>query len=157
MEFTTGDQSTLLLTAQLLTACAMAGIIWMVQIVTYPQFLEVPESGFLNYHDRYMQRMARVVGPLMTIELVLAIAGAWYFWDSEIRWHIIISSLLVPAVWLVTFFIQVPQHAALAESGRSEATLHKIIKGNWVRVYIWTMRTAVLLVAFLKFFQDYYV
>lgn len=150
MELTPVDKSMLLMLGQLLATCAMAGIIWMVQIVTYPQFLEVPQSGFLKYHDRYMKRMSWVVGPVMVAELIFAILGVWYFWDSEIHWHIVTAGLLVPAVWMVTFFVQVPQHASLAESGWNETTVREIIKVNWIRVFIWTARVEVLLVAFLK-------
>ncbi len=148
MDTSPGNPATMLLLGQLITACAMTGIIWMVQIVTYPQFLEVPESAFLNYHDRYMQRMSWVVGPIMVAELILAVIGVWYFWETGIRWHILIASLLVPLVWLVTFFLQVPQHASLAESGWNETTVRQIIQGNWIRVAIWTVRSGILAVAF---------
>ena len=58
MELTPVDKSMLLMLGQLLADCAMAGIIWMVQIVTYPQFLEVPQVSRPLHESDVMGRRA---------------------------------------------------------------------------------------------------
>ena len=47
----------LLLQSQLILAAAMTGIIWLVQFVTYPQFLNVGGSEFDVYHKHHTQNV----------------------------------------------------------------------------------------------------
>ncbi len=49
--------------------CAMAGLIWFVQIVHYPLFGAVPPAAFARYENLNTQLTNRVVAPTMGIEL----------------------------------------------------------------------------------------
>jgi len=101
----------LLWKSQLVIAALMTGMIWQVQILTYPQFLKVPAADFPDYHQSHTGRMAWVVGPPMLAELALALLTAW-----QLRSGVSYVALgLVIAVWATTALIQIPLHNRLAQ------------------------------------------
>ena len=53
---------------------AFVGLIWTVQLVTYPQFSRVGREEFAPYHAAHMSGIILVVGPLLFVEGVTA---AW--------------------------------------------------------------------------------
>lgn len=119
---------------------AMAGVIWTVQLVIYPLFAGVGEEVFASYHADYSERITWIVGPLMIVELgsavVLAIVA---FRSGENRLPASAGLLLVVVLWLVTAFVQVPQHGRLG-AGFDEATIAALVAGNWIRTVLWTLR-----------------
>jgi hypothetical protein len=119
---------------------AMAGVIWTVQLVIYPLFAEVGGEVFASYHADYSERITWIVGPLMIVELGSAAVLAIVAWKSgEGRLFALTGLLLVVALWLVTAFVQVPQHGRLV-AGFDEATIAALVTGNWIRTVLWTLR-----------------
>jgi hypothetical protein len=59
---------------------ALIGLIWLVQVVIYPQFGAVGRLEFGAYHADYTRRISWIVGPLMVAELGSA---AWLLWAGE--------------------------------------------------------------------------
>jgi hypothetical protein len=119
---------------------AMAGVIWTVQLVIYPLFAEVGEEVFASYHADYSERITWIVGPLMIVELGSAAALAIVAGKSgEGRLFAVTGLLLVVAIWLVTAFVQVPQHGHLG-AGFDEATIAALVAGNWIRTLLWSLR-----------------
>jgi hypothetical protein len=115
-------------------------VIWTVQLVIYPLFAAVGEEVFSSYHSDYSERITWIVGPLMIVELgsaiVLAIVA---FRSGESRLLASIGLLLVVVLWLVTAFVQVPQHGRLG-AGFDETTIAALVAGNWIRTVLWTLR-----------------
>lgn len=137
------NTDTLLIQAQVVVTAAMTGIIWMVQIVTYPQFLDVAAADFVALHGHYTNAITLVVAPLMILELGLAVASAWHFRASSLRRQMFAGAMLAAGLWLVTFLVQVPQHEVLSR-GWSEPVIRDLIAGNWVRTMLWSVRLALL-------------
>ena len=45
-------------------------LIWMVQRIVYPSFLEIHEDRLQAWHARYMPAIGSIVGPLMLLSLI---------------------------------------------------------------------------------------
>lgn len=120
--------------------CALAGLIWVVQLVVYPAFQDVERSRFVLWHAAYTQRVAYLVGPLMGIELVTGMA--WLAARPGDSFALAGAGLIV-VNWVSTAFIQVPLHRRL-EAG-FEADVHRrLVATNWIRTVAWTVRAALL-------------
>ena len=135
----------LLILLQLVIAAAMTGIIWMVQCVTYPQFLLVGADGFVEFHESYTARMGPVVAPLMIAELGLALFTVWHFRTKSAREQRLfwIGAAFVLGLWGATFLLQVPLHEELS-AGWTECVIRDLVAGNWIRTFLWSLRLALL-------------
>lgn len=130
--------------ANLGATLAMAGVIWIVQVVHYPLFSGVGEEGFAAYASSHARRITFVVGPLMLVEAATAVwlafdrpapvgrAGAWA------------GVALVAVAWASTFFVQVPLHGRLG-AGFDAAAHARLVRTNWARTAAWTARAALVL------------
>ncbi|MFT7619755.1 MAG: hypothetical protein ACI97A_003412 [Planctomycetota bacterium] len=133
----------LLLQSQLILAAAMTGIIWLVQFVTYPQFLNVGGSEFDVYHKHHTAGIGRIVAPLMIVELGLSIWAVWHFRDTQIGAVILAATAITLAIWVTTFAVQVPLHKLLV-SRWSEPVIRKLISTNWIRTILWSARLGLI-------------
>jgi hypothetical protein len=133
-----------LLVAQSLVAAAMTGVIWQVQLVTYPQFLNVGAAEFPAYHAAHTRGIGLVVAPLMLAELGLALAALWCCRTGPLRNAMRVGAALVLALWATTWLWQVPLHGRLERDGWSEPVIRELIAGNWLRTLLWTARAALL-------------
>lgn len=129
--------------SQLALSSIMLGVIWQVQLLTYPQFLNIPETHFARYHRAHSKQMGWLVVPLMTAEL--AAAGLTAFLFPGIFSYSALA--LVLFIWASTGLIQVPLHQKLT-AGWDETTARKLISTNWIRTILWTLRTALLIAIF---------
>ena len=115
---------------------ALIGLIWLVQVVIYPQFGAVGRLEFGAYHADYTRRISWIVGPLMLAELGSA---AWLLWAGERSGWLLISLGLIGVNWLSTAIVQVPLHRRLEQG--FEAGVHgRLVSTNWVRTGAWTAR-----------------
>ena len=125
-------------------AAYLTGVIWMVQLVTYPALLLVGKPEFSRYHAAHTRGMGWVVGAPMVLELGLA---AWLAWVAYPTWGagLALGQLaLVVVVWLATFFIAVPFHNRLEAEGYNYVALDGLVRTNWLRTLAWTARLALL-------------
>jgi len=123
-------------------ATYLTGVIWMVQLVTYPALALVGKPEFARYHAAHTQGMGWVVGAPMVLELALA---AWLAWAAYPTWGAgpaLGQLALVLVVWAVTFFIAVPFHNRLAIKGYDYVALDGLTRTNWLRTLAWTARAA---------------
>lgn len=130
-----------------LSAAALAGLCWFVQVVHYPLFAAVGPERFLAYEREHVRRTGWVVAPLMLAE---AASAAWLLWwvdSASDRGQLEVGMLLLAVVWLSTFCLQVPQHRRL-ESGFVAAAHRRLVRTNWIRTLAWSAR-AVLAVTIL--------
>lgn len=118
----------------------MTGIIWFVQTIHYPWFHDVPAEKFRAYHQRYTDRMGRLVGPIMLIELATGVMLAWKYGGTVMM----LNLAGIMALWLSTFILQVPCHNRL--SAGYDADIHRrLVSTNWIRTIIWSARLLLLI------------
>jgi hypothetical protein len=127
---------------------AMTGLIWFVQIVHYPLFARVGAMEFAGYEADHTRLTGTVVAPLMLLELGTALWLALVGRPAGVPGWMAWSGLgMVAGLWLVTFFVSVPQHAVLTRGFDINAhTL--LVATNWARTILWSAR-GVLVMAML--------
>jgi hypothetical protein len=125
----------------------MTGIIWFVQVVHYPLFASAGTESFPAYELRHAKRTGRVVGPLMCLEAVTALAIAWIIPRSMLAWT---GLGLLLIIWLSTFLLQVPLHRRLS-LGFDDASHRALVRSNWIRTLAWTARGVLCLWMIIKF------
>jgi hypothetical protein len=133
--------SPLLQLVHLLAAAYMTGVIWFVQLVQYPMFHHT-DGADGNAHAEYTRRMGYVVLPVMVAELVLQ--TLWLAGSPTPAART--GAVLLLAIWLSTFLLQVPCHRRLVREGHNPAVQRRLVRTNWIRTLAWTAR-AVLIAA----------
>ena len=123
----------------LFSTISMTGIIWHVQLVTYPLFKELHGSGLVEFHASYTGKMTFLVLPLMGCELLASL----YFTYLKSDWVNMMLLLSVVLLWMITLFISVPLHSKIVKG--EEKAINTLIKSNWLRTTIWTLRSFSLL------------
>ena len=129
----------LILVGQFAATWAMVGLIWVVQVVQYPLLGRVGPEEFQRYHNDYTRLVAWVVGPLMLVELLTAVASVWWRPAVVPLWAALVGLLLLGVTWASTAFVQVPQHDRLAR-GFEEDVWRRLVATNWLRTISWTLR-----------------
>lgn len=117
---------------------ALAGLIWTVQIVIYPQFKRVGSEAFPAYHASHMKRMSFVVGPLMLVEL--GTAGCLFLFYGAGNPLFLASLPLIFVNVASTAFLQVPLHKKLERDGIDLQVCDRLTRTNWLRTLAWTLR-----------------
>jgi hypothetical protein len=121
----------------------LVGLIWVVQMVIYPQFKRVGQAEFVAFHFGHCWRIGLVVTPLIAMECLTA-AGLW--WMGQRGEGFVFSLALIPVVWLSTGLIQAPLHLRLMR-GYDLVLIQRVTWTNWLRTLVWTLRGLVLLAA----------
>lgn len=123
----------------------LTGVIWLVQLETYPGFLALDSERFPDYHRFHCRRIGWVVIPLMLLELTTAL---WLLVGERASLPVVWQSpalVLLILVWGSTFLVQVPCHNRLSK-GFTEVAARRLIQTNWVRTLAWTGRSLLLLI-----------
>lgn len=135
---------------QVVVGAAMAGVIWIVQLVHYPLMAAVARERFVEFEREHCRRIAFVVMPLMLAEAALAVwfvlAQASSATFRVLAWT---GAGLVLVLWASTFFVQVPCHRML-ENGFDAAAHARLVCTNWIRTVGWTARAAVAIAMFAQ-------
>ena len=133
----------MILLLQLAATWAMTGIIWFVQLVQYPSFARVDPASFSAFHAHHSAAISIIVGPLMIIEAISAVAFLWAPLRVQTTGQIWLGIGLVAIIWASTFLLQVPAHSRLG-SGFDEATWRMLLSSNWLRTVAWSVRAALV-------------
>ncbi len=129
----------ILLIVQAIASSAMCGIIWFVQAVHYPLFARVRDAG-REFAVENQRRTQGVVIPFMLAEALAAAAIAWAP-PVNVPRPLAIAGLVATAIlWLSTMFVQMPLHARLAREGHAPALVDALVRSNWLRTGVWTLR-----------------
>lgn len=136
------EKWTLLL--QLAATLSMVGIIWFVQIVHYPLFPQVGREEFRRYEMDHQRLTLWAVGPPMLAELFTAILLLWWKPAGIPAVALWSGLVLLLSVWVVTYTVQVPQHASLIVS-YDGAIQRRLVLGNWYRTFAWSARGLLVL------------
>ena len=130
--------------AHLLATLTMFGAIWIVQVVHYPLFAGVGESGWSAYEASHQARITWIVGPAMVLELATAIWLVLNPPEAFPMWALLAGAAMIGLIWASTAFIQVPLHNALG--GAFDAEAHSRLVGtNWIRTVLWSLRAGLVL------------
>ncbi len=122
----------------------LVGLIWTIQIVHYPLFASVGESGYAAYQTSHMSRITYIVAPVMLAELATAVYFAFVNYEPVDRRIFWFGLALVLVIWASTAFIQSPVHGRLAEKFDVDL-VNKLVFTNWIRTILWTVRGALVL------------
>jgi hypothetical protein len=123
---------------------ALVGLIWTIQLLNYPLFADIGEAHFAEYHQRHMERIAWLVGPLMLTEI--ATAGALLYL-GERSFYFIFSLAALAVIWGSTALLQVPLHEKLVVNYEPRL-IGCLVRTNWWRTLAWTLR-GICLIAWL--------
>lgn len=123
----------------LLVTSGLFVLIWLVQLCHYPQFSFLDERTFNQAMKHHQRSISYVVMPLMLIELGICIYSAVLGLSQS---YILLG--LVILIWLSTFVLQVPLHDQLLE-GKDFSKIQMLVKTNWVRTILWTVKLFLLL------------
>ena len=136
---------------QVACALAMTGLIWFVQIVHYPLFLEVGDSSFARYETSHVRRTGWVVFVPMLLELIASLAALYPGLRAPqlARSQAVALACLVVVIWLSTGLVQVPLHDALGRAP-SHALMERLVLTNWMRTLAWTARSVILLTSLFR-------
>jgi len=132
-----------LLILQISSSWFMVGLIWLIQIVSYPLFRFVEDSEFSRYHHYHFWKITPIVGLVMLIELFSAICLAVFF-KYVVSSQIVIMVLLLSVIWASTLFFQLPYHMKLLKL-KDIRIIKLLIYTNWIRTIAWTLKGAISL------------
>ena len=137
----------------LLLNCALAlvltGLIWTIQWVHYPLFLQVGPDAFRSYHQAHILTITTLVAPLMVTELIAGFALVLARPPGIPGWTLWLSLALILTAWFSTFLFSVPSHDRLAQ-GLNSGEVEFLVGTNWVRTLAWTARSVLLFILTLR-------
>ena len=133
-----------LLLVQVAATLMMAGVVWFAQVVHYPLFDRVGTASFQAYETDNMRLTNYVVGPLILIEGVTAVALFWLRPEGVSFVQAVLGVALLFVIWLSTFSLQVPMHRVLTR-GFDPSAHQKLVVSNWIRTIAWSFRGILVL------------
>ena len=133
----------LLVVLNLTFSAMLTGLIWIIQIVHYPGFLRVGAHAFPDYHHHHTQSISYVVIPLMLSELAVSIVLPLVYLPN-ISWLVYSASGMVLLLWLITLLKFAPLHGKLTARGYDELLIRQLVRANWIRTIVWSIRTIIL-------------
>jgi len=128
------DYSQIILQISLLVDAGLVVLIWMVQLIIYPSFTYYTSENLIKWHQKYTNRIAIVVVPLMLSQLALAIVALFL----TLNFTTILTLLIVVFLWIFTFLSFAPLHFKISEGNTNQKLLKLLIKRNWIRAFLWS-------------------
>ena len=130
-----------LLTTHLISTSIMVGVIWVVQLVHYPSFKYVNESDYIIFQKYHMSNISYIVFPVMFTELITAILILFF---GEESLFFMLSLICLFLIWVITGVLFTKFHNTL-QKGKDLKMIEKMIKANWMRTLLWTLRLIMIL------------
>jgi len=124
------------LTTHLTSTSIMVGVIWVIQLVHYPSFKYVNESDYIIFQKYHMSNISYIVFPVMFTELTTAIL---IFFSGEKSFFFMLSLICLFLIWVITGVLFTKFHNIL-QKGKDLKMIEKMIKANWMRTLLWTLR-----------------
>ena len=108
----------------------MVGIVWIVQVVHYPLFARVGDSGFPAYSAAHSHLTRLVVNLPMLVEAATVVT-LLFFRPAALRASLAWVGLgLLAVVWLSTALLHCPRHRALGH-GFDQQAYRILVLSNW--------------------------
>jgi hypothetical protein len=124
-----------ILSINLVVSSALVTLIWMVQLLIYPTFLDFDPETFSSCMKRHQLRITFIVLPLMVSEFIFTTL----LFNIISLFSFVLIAMCVLGVWLSTALLQVPCHQKLI-SGKNEVMIQYLIRTNWIRTILWSLK-----------------
>ncbi|MFT7442552.1 MAG: hypothetical protein ACI9Q3_000926 [Maribacter sp.] len=128
------EYSQIILQISLLVDTGLVVLIWMVQLIIYPSFTYYKPENLIKWHQKYTNRLAVVVVPLMLTQLVLAIVAVFLAFNFTT----IFTAVIVLFLWIFTFLSFAPLHFKISAGNTNQNLLKLLIQRNWLRTFFWS-------------------
>ena len=125
----------------IISTSIMVGVIWVIQLVHYPSFKYVNESDYIIFQKYHMSNISYIVFPVMFTELITALIILFF---GEKSLFFVLSLICLFLIWVITGVLFTKYHNILKE-GKDLMIIDKMIKANWIRALLWTMRLIMIL------------
>lgn len=113
---------------------ALAGLVWVVQLVVYPAFrIAGPTAVWPAYHRRHTTAMALAVAVPWAVQ-GLCVAALLVRQPGPL---VLVVAALAAVPVAVTVLVSVPLHTRLG-TAYDRAAAERLIRTNWVRTAAWT-------------------
>ena len=129
------------LMTHIISTSIMVGVIWVIQLVHYPSFKYVNESDYIIFQKYHMSNISYIVFPVMFTELITALIILFF---GEKSLFFVLSLICLFLIWVITGVLFTKYHSILKE-GKDLMIIEKMIKANWIRALLWTMRLIMIL------------
>ena len=131
-----------LLLAHAAATCALAGLVWVVQLVVYPAFLHVgPTPAWPAFHAAHSRAMTRVVVLPWAVQGLCCAVLLVRRPDGVPLPLALLAAGLGLATVALTLGVQVPLHTRLSQAYEERAAL-RLLRSNRLRVLAWTAAAA---------------
>ena len=132
-----------LVEANRLVSFGLVVLIWLVQVIIYPAFAEIPADRFARWHAGYTRGVTWIVAPLMFGQVILLIR----LLVARPTWPVFVALGMVATAWIATFAVAVPAHDQLQAAGVDADSIRRLVATNWIRTAAWTLAFLSLLAA----------
>ena len=123
----------------------LTGVIWTIQLVHYPGFVDVERRQWPSYHRRHSRSISLIVIPLMLIELT---TSGWLLWHELSPLHLLFLTCSV-FTWVLTAIVFVPLHQRIG-ARPNVPHLRKLTRSNWLRTLTWTTSAVASFLSLMK-------
>ena len=139
----------LILLANFVATCLMAGVIWFVQWVHYPLLAKVPVDRAVETAIDHQRRTGQVLAIPMAVEgfttlglLIIRPESVHIFWP----WF---GAVLLAVALGSTVFVSVSLHAKMATNPTADVG-QRLVVTNWPRTIAWSLRAVACSVMILQ-------
>ena len=129
----------------LIATSMMVAIIWMVQILHYPSFLFVDKQQYTEFQHFHMKKISYIIVPIMLLELFSGFGILFYIEKAQLSLYASLTLLVL--IWVITGLFFTKYHTELSKK-YNRNTILRLIRFNWIRPVLWTIRLAFLLKQF---------
>ena len=126
----------------------MVGVIWVIQLAHYPAFFFIDKLQYLNFQKFHMNRISIIVIPIMLLEIITGIIYLFYFYQLD-DIYFLISFIFLIIIWISTAIFFTRIHQSLL-NGFDRVEISKLVRYNWHRTILWTVRLILLSVTTLN-------
>jgi hypothetical protein len=115
--------------------CFLAGVGWVVQVVTYPGFRVVgPTEAWPTFHSEHSRRITRVVAVPWAVQ---GVCVGLLLLRRQAPSLLLPTAALAATTVVVTVVSAVPAHDRLQRYGEDDAS--RLLRANAVRTWAWTL------------------
>jgi hypothetical protein len=111
----------------------MTAVIWLVQVLIYPNFRFIPDSDFKDFHKRHCDRISLLVSPM--IAQVFMVAMVLMEGARTPEW--IFHATAIVLIHVATAVFSAPAHTKLG-LGKDPRVIDRLILTNWIRTLLWS-------------------
>ena len=119
----------------------MTAVIWLVQVLIYPNFRLIPDSEFQEFHKRHCDRISFLVAPMMA--QIFLVAGVILEGGRTAEW--VFHAVSIVSIFAFTALFSVPAHNRLG-GGKDDPAIGRLIFWNWARTLLWSAELGWILI-----------